>query len=572
MDQPRPDERLPAAPRPGPVGRRGVIAAAAAAGGVLLTGCEQSAGRGAPARPAATASERAAADVLVVRGVRRLSGDVSYDGARVHGGGTLEFDPDRSTTLTVTGNVVVRGLLRMRPARPEVVHEIRFTGIDESAFVGATMGPVASDVGLWVMGRGVLDLKGTRRQGWNRTGEHPTWRAGDEVLRAPNAVGDYDTYVPHPPGTPLPTVTGPNGVTYATEAFNLTRNVVIAGQPGGRSHVFIRSQGAQSIKHVLFQWMGPRRPATEGNADTEPVTGRYPVHFHMCGNGSRGSVVAGCVVRDSSRAYVPHASHGITMRDCVAFRILNDAFWWDEQEVSNALTWKHCAVFDLRYDPEYRGTIAGFVLGLGTKMEIRDCVAVGSHGNGNDAGFQWPSFANQRPNNVWQASDLVAHNCRGDGVFVWQNDENSHLIQRLTCYRNGDSGLQHGAYRNAYSYEDVVLFDNGVADLIHNALGKDVPGLDQYQQWHRLWAPTMLISDHAVDSDRPVKFFDARIDKVTVDEFKAGGGIYEIHADLSPGLLRRGPEVEDPGDPSGRLDVPRVTGQNPVPVVPRAWS
>ena len=35
--------------------------------------------------------------------------------------------------------------------------------------------------------------------------------------------------------------------------------------------------------------------------------GRYGLHFHLCADGSRGSVVEGVVIRDAeSHAFVPH--------------------------------------------------------------------------------------------------------------------------------------------------------------------------------------------------------------------------------------------------------------------------
>ena len=542
----RPDHLDPDRPM---IGRRGLLSGAAvvAATGALV-GCESgSGGRPAAERERAVdephthptesdeaVTEAVGKDAMVVSDTKVISGEVSATAVDVRAGGVLEFDPATSTTLTVTGNVVVRGRLRMRPNGPDVVHRLQFADVDESAFVGDTMGPVASDVGLWVIGAGRLDLMGSRRRGWNRRGTHPTWQPGDEVLRAPIAVGDYDTWAEHTPGASLPGVTGPDGVTRRTEVFNLTRNVIVAGAAGKRSHVFIRSTRPQQIGYALFRWLGPRHPDTEGNANTVPVIGRYPVHFHVCEDGSRGSVVEGCVVRDSTRAFVAHASHGVTMRDCVAHRIIDDAFWWDEGTSSNDLVWQHCAVFDVRYDPDFRGTTTGFMLGVGTNMTIRNCVTVGSHGNGNNSGFHWPSFANQRPNNVWTATGLVAHNNRGDGIFVWQNDANDHLVRQVVCYRNAESGLQHGAYRNAYRYEDIVLFENGNADLRHNALAKDNPG-EPRQQWTRLWAPHFVIGEHVAPSTRTIRFLDSHVDRVTVEETKPGAGYYEIHADLDPG-------------------------------------
>ena len=157
--------------------------------------------------------------------------------------------------------------------------------------------------------------------------------------------------------------------------------MVIEGTPGAPAHVLFASNAPQSLRYALFRWLARvgRRPAPSFHQfsappgvlpeaeypadyfsaanipDTEPDMSCYPVHFHHCHHGSRGSLVEGCVVRDSSRAFVPHASHGITFRDCVAFGITDDAYWWDDAEATDDLVWDHCAAFDVSSDPTNRG-------------------------------------------------------------------------------------------------------------------------------------------------------------------------------------------------------------------------
>src|SRR3954468_22566536 len=216
-----PDAAAQPTPRPPLLGRRGLLsgtAALAVTGGLagVLAGCQGGSDPGRPGHAARAVDEPHAhgpvsydevahavgKGALVVRGRHVISGHVTAKAVDVRAGGTLEFDPHKSSTLTVTGNVVVRGRLRMRPSSVAVVHRLQFKDVEESAFVGTTMGPVATDVGLWVMGAGRLHLQGTRRRGWNRRGSHSTWRAGDEVLRAPLDTGDYDTWAVHKPGDP----------------------------------------------------------------------------------------------------------------------------------------------------------------------------------------------------------------------------------------------------------------------------------------------------------------------------------------------------------------------------------
>ncbi|MGH3508072.1 MAG: hypothetical protein ACRDO2_12795, partial [Nocardioidaceae bacterium] len=134
------------------------------AGGSLIAGCTSD-----EPRPTTVTRQQLAVRDL---DVTRLSGERQASTVEIAPGAVLEFDPDVSTTLTLTGNMLVLGVLRMRPSRPDVVHRLRFVDIDEAAFEGDSMGPLESDVGLWVMDRGALDLRGTSRTGWQRTGWH----------------------------------------------------------------------------------------------------------------------------------------------------------------------------------------------------------------------------------------------------------------------------------------------------------------------------------------------------------------------------------------------------------------
>jgi SAM-dependent methyltransferase len=104
----------------------------------------------------------------------------------------------------------------------------------------------------------------------------------------------------------------PNGTTMHPEVLNLTRNVRIHGSgdggadpaSNGRAHIWIGSDQPQIIRFAELRHLGPRRHAGD---HTEGVLGRYPLHFHMMGDGSRGSIVEGVVVADSgNRAFVPH--------------------------------------------------------------------------------------------------------------------------------------------------------------------------------------------------------------------------------------------------------------------------
>ena len=163
-----------------------------------------------------------------------VTGQTQVAGVTVAAGGRLTFDPNASATLASTRNILVGGTLSMRPASASVVQTIRFTGVDEARFVGGGMDPVDSDVGLWVMGAGQLDLAGTPKTGWTRAAgtvaagatevplqTAPTgWQAGDDVSIAPTARpdGGSDFY---------------KGFDETTVAGSSSGSVRLASRPGG---------------------------------------------------------------------------------------------------------------------------------------------------------------------------------------------------------------------------------------------------------------------------------------------------------------------------------------------------
>ena len=56
----------------------------------------------------------------------------------------------------------------------------------------------------------------------------------------------------------------------------------------------------------------------------------YPLHWHKMGDDSRGTEVIGTVVKNSTnRAFVPHASHGITFRDTICKDAVLSCYWWN---------------------------------------------------------------------------------------------------------------------------------------------------------------------------------------------------------------------------------------------------
>jgi hypothetical protein len=432
-----------------------------------------------------------------------LSGSVSLTAGRtIAAGETLELAPNVDTTITLGGNLIVQGTLRSKPA-PGVTHVIRFTGIDESKFVGGGNEPLSSDVGLWVAGGGKLDLAGSEKLAWTRAAASLAsgattavldaapvgWHAGDEILIAPTEDPNVAAFSTHHEVRTLTSVSGTSvgfgslsfahprvtvkpGVSYGAEIVNLTRSMRIEGQDAThRTHVWIKSTVPQSIRNTAIRYAGPQK-----GSPAESVLGRYGLHFHRGGEGSRGSLVEGVVVRQTGGpGYAVHASNGVTLRNTVAHDVQNSAYWYDPgaTEAPNDALYEGAIASYLRPTPKQGSAhrLTAFMLGRGTGNGCVRCVAFGVQGGKNASGFQWP----EGEIGVWRFEDSLAHNNARDGLFVWQNATGGHNIDRFTAYHNGSAGIEHGAYTNAYHYRDAVLYANRSAGVILHAASLDQP-------------------------------------------------------------------------------------------------
>ncbi|HKY46346.1 MAG TPA: hypothetical protein VJQ79_00045 [Acidimicrobiia bacterium] len=393
-------------------------------------------------------------DILRISKSTVIDKSMRVAGLVIEPGATLTFAPDADIAFESTGNIVVLGTLSAHP-REGVTHSVRFVGVDESKLVGGGMDVLETDVGVWVMEGGRLDLIGAPKTAWAYEAAQD-WAPTDEVVVVPTAPGDFEGFV-HTTAADLGGLI-PDKVAgrWAAEILNLTRNLRIEGAAGGRSHVFIRSTSPQTIRFVSLSQMGPSE-----------VLGRYPVHFHHSLEGSRGSVVEGVVTRDCGRhAFVPHMSDGITFTDCIAYDTIEDPYWWDEGDATNDLVFERCVAALVRIGSKQH-RLSGFFLGDGENNVIRDCAAVGVLGGEGTGGFSWPSSVRV---GSWDFHDNVSHNNEGNGLWVWQNQHDS-TVASFVAYHNGVFGISHGAYNNSFVYRDGIVYGNGRASVRFTALG-----------------------------------------------------------------------------------------------------
>jgi Right handed beta helix region len=442
-------------------------------------------------------------DVAVVDRPILLDVDASVAGVRIEPAGDLVFDPAARLRLRSTGNIVVHGRLQLHPADPRIVHEIEFIDVDESRFRGGhTDTPFDEDVGLWVMGAGLLDARGSNKTSWTHlTGEAAAgdrtitvddaegWRAGDEIVVTPTEPATVTDHFAHhdrrtiesvdgteirldePLDHPHPSVTVREGVTHRAEVLNLTRNVLLQGTPDGRSHVIMHATTEpQNIGYVGLRHMGPRK-------GDEEVLGRYAIHFHADDDGSRGSIVEGVVAYDSTgHGFAAHLSNGVTFRDCIAHDMVDDAFWWDlsldgggrHLVPSHGIVYERCVASFVKSGGNSRFNLTGFLMGAGEGNIARGCVATGVQGHAeSSAGFHWPSHS--RDDNTWTFEDNIAHNNAHSGIYFWQNGAPRTIVTGFTAYQN-DQGIFAGSYSNLASYRDCTIYACTKAGLIISAL------------------------------------------------------------------------------------------------------
>lgn len=338
--------------------------------------------------------------------------------------GTATLDPTKNITISTTQNIIVTGKLISHP-NPDVQHLIKFTGIDESKFVGGGDTVLASDIGLWVMGSGQLDLQGSVVNDWKRLGtDYPAM----EKFAA--AVGG---------------------------------NMRIEGTATGQSHVFIKSSQPQFIRNVGFRWLGPRKNRG-GDTAKELVTGRYACHFHHCEEGSRSSIIEGCIFRDcNNHTFVPHGSHGIAFRGNIIYNVLEHAVWYDFGHRTHDALWENNLVVKVGFvaraldqdsgDAPTFGA-GGFVLGSGNGNICKGNVVIGTSGDPRSAGaYIWPELRDDADNtkqieDSWTFENNAGINCPSTEQ-VWQNNLHHH-INRNTISINCQHPAFHGAYQNDY--------------------------------------------------------------------------------------------------------------------------
>lgn len=273
--------------------------------------------------------------------------------------------------------------------------------------------------------------------------------------------------------------------------------------------------------------------------------GDYPVHFHLNGDSTRGTLVEGVVVvNGKNHAFVPHGSHGITFRDTIAYNTRDDAYWWDAVgtndpdcgggvvcqgiDNTNDVLFQHALAHTVLNDDDSKRN-SGFVLGAGRGNVIRDSVAVNVQGGGDCSGFHWPEFPGGKGRNqprVWVFTNNYSSSPDCHGIFVWQNSSDDHLVDGFT----GNS-INHGAYSNGYHYRNP-----NVTEMVVHAAGTRVTG----GRIGRLIAPR-----HRSETVPTFTIEGTQVGSFLVDNATDGGDVPGVYVINGSGLVCVEVEYDD---------------------------
>jgi hypothetical protein len=176
------------------------------------------------------------------------------------------------------------------------------------------------------------------------------WKVGDRIIVTMTGIAPTSGY-PHPGPDPKGTTTEERTIRaidgskltlsapldfehlgsdlYRGEVANLSRTVIVeSADPQVRGHTMYHRASAGAISYAEFRRLGK-----------EGILGRYPLHYHLCGDTMRGSSVVGASIWDSGNRWL--AIHGINyliVRDNVGYRSKGHGFFLEDgTEVYNVL-------------------------------------------------------------------------------------------------------------------------------------------------------------------------------------------------------------------------------------------
>lgn len=373
---------------------------------------------------------------------------------------------NRGSLIAMSGTSATVG---MRPGS-----KLTFTGGIPDEYVGGGMTWDETrqlDFGLWIGHGCKLDIQGTPKTKWGRTGMLTGWNTSDEMYLSPTTTPGWATrwYSGNPiptktlgPGQTLPP-TFPSG--WATtgipaEVGNVTSDIEIAGV----GHIHLHPHSVVNLQYFTVRGLG-----VTNKAFGEAVTGRYALHLHHGTTTGIGSIFRGIAFVDCmGRQLVVHGVHGVTVEDILCVNGRGEGFWWDMRngpaDRSDDMTVDKLCVMGVYRPRSMSGNssyVSAIVFSGGDRNAMTNSVASGSWGSKLSHGMDWPSGADSFGHATWTfEAGNMSHTNEGSGLRFWNNNTHQHVTKNVITYANEGNGVENGAYLNANFFEDILMIDD----------------------------------------------------------------------------------------------------------------
>ncbi len=370
--------------------------------------------------------------------------------------GTLVF-ADKDISLSAEW-IMVHGAGRLEigvPSKP-YTHKATITLTGAEGDANGVMGMKMGWRVLGVMGGGTLSMIGQERVSWTKLNATATkgdktitladatdWKAGDQVVIASTDF-DYeqaetfkivsvsgntvtlDKAVQYMHYGELQTYNG-RTVDQRAEVGLLSRNIVIQGAAdavaskfGG--HIMVMDTSQAVVDSVEFVNMGQ-----------ENKMGRYPIHWHLMGEGSRGQYVRNSSVYNSfNRCVTIHGSNGVKVQNNVTYNIPGHCFFLEDgAEIDNIIENNLGIAVErpadgkalLPTDKNFPGPAVYWI--SHPRNIVRNNVAAGSSGTGfwyafssSSTGPSKDKVKNIRYTPLAESNHNVAHSNAADGFHI----------------------------------------------------------------------------------------------------------------------------------------------------------
>ena len=416
--------------------------------------------------------------------------------------GKLSFSRVTPTRLD-SGNVIIEqgGHLDMgtatEPIPANIDAEVRLvTSASPSCGGGAMFN--ANDIGLWTFPGGRWDINGAPlRHTWGKLIEDAgagttslkvrenvtDWSVGSDVLVTATNVGpalaEYEVRqiasVSWGGDHTKITLTQPLGYAHkgivgaaAGEVALLSRNVSVSSKYlyPQLGHTMYMQNATGSVAYAEFRDLG-----------NLGCLGRYPVHFHMMGESSRGMAVRGASIWRSQNHFLNlHGSAGVLIEDTVGFDAVGAGFFIGEA-ATGMLSPDNVFIHNLAAKVvEKAGMLqtdtrtSGFWIRNGNTVLI-DNVAAGSWQQYKlDSGFFLQGDGEFDPaKRVLVFVRNEAHSNKSNGWLSWTNTGQYFVLLDFRTWRNGKTGMFWGAYGPKFHIHRAQAFEN-VESNIHTTV------------------------------------------------------------------------------------------------------